>query len=264
MDNAFSIVEFIIEVISRHGILGVIVLFILSIFIATLSFFKRRIEKAVGKKIFDVVKSKKMSNKELLLKNKLFAKIKYWSNYRLDNINTDCPVRECIFVDVMSTRLRILEEEYLGLIESEEYDSLDHVDFGYIVLSTNEKIYTRWYNVCRSLGIPDFILTQFEHYIHDFLCVIRRSITTIFDSEYDGHNNTEKLYRIFDIVSATEEIIFAELEQTLDLFNGEFKTLKYKNMKCQQCLNCVHDKYVQKRSLLTMSSKLKSSGIIGN
>jgi len=257
MDGLFGLIDFFIESIKRYGLSGVLIIIICCFVFVLLGFIKKRTEEKLASSFWKAIRPVKKTNKELLLEHRIFVKIKYWLNYRLTNVNTDCPLREDIFIDIMSSRLKIIEEEYLKLIESEDYEKLDSIDFGYKVLGTVESTFSLWYEDCNRKGIPEFILKQFENYIYEFVCVIRRVIISLFESEYPGHNNTEKLYNVFDLFASSEEWIFSELERTLDSFNGEFKNLEYKGKKCKKCEICVHEKFFKERTLRNVSSKIK-------
>jgi len=192
--------------------------------------------------IINSLNIQKSGSKKELNEHILFQNLTYWMKYRLNNIQTDCAIRERLFIDILTIRFKIMEEEYRKIVNEEQYLHINNKKFGLIVLSINELIYTRWYKECEDQGIPVFILNQFDHYLGKFVGMGRTAIISIFDANFVNTSNYSKLYITMNLVSSFEEWLFSELEKMLNSFNGEISGLTYKGITCKHCDVCVHNK----------------------
>lgn len=211
-------------VFQNYGIIGVaVIVFILSAIKYT-GFFMR----LLGKLSKNPSKTKRQN---YIPKDILYAKLSYWLEFKIDNINITDLGRHLIFKDLLKVKFKAIQHKIFTLEERVGFDGWDGSTFYnnlLLCISETDDIYQRNAVV---MGIPHIVIAKFNRWRGGTLDFLLKSAELISYSPV-YKNNHERMQAIYTVYTAMLEILINEAEKTLTLLNGELAGLEYKGVIC--------------------------------
>lgn len=230
--------EIFLTLTSNYGVFGalLIISFALSVLYGFVSFIKE----ISG----TVIKSRFWKRKSMnLRKHQTFLDLQFIRKHKLNNVNTSCPIRRKIYIDIISEKITCLRDELEKFIK-EDLNKFSNHEFHLRVQSLLDDAKNRSNNNLREKGMPEFILDSVNYKFNFISQIYKNNIKAICYNEYIYSNNTERMCAILDFIITAVEGYMNLLEWSLAEFNGDIKKLKYGGISCKKCQVCVHSKYL--------------------
>lgn len=165
-----------------------------------------------------------------------------------DDFACECPIRRELYKDILMETIKCFRNKLYDFVQT-DLDSKElyptRYDFFLKVNSVMNEAYSGIRINLLAKGISEFILDRFDENCESYQEILERIIETTCRSEYIYKNNTDRMKTILSTIDVFCKAHIDRVEETLALFNGDIKALKYKGITCQNCEVCIHDEYLR-------------------
>ena len=161
----------------------------------------------------------------------LHAKISYWVDFKIPNININDPGRKKLFTDLLKYKFEAVQKNIDGLSKSEGFEELNEYQLYETIVKCVHKIQSEYRGKAIEEGIPVVVLDKFAKWHIGTLTYLLSSVEVIALSGI-YKNNKEKIQAIYSLHTAILDVTIAEAERSLDELNGELSGIKYKGRVC--------------------------------
>lgn len=170
----------------------------------------------------------------LLTNHQLFDSIESLIKNNLPAIRYSCETRRAVFNDMITVFLRTLKNESENIAIKFYKPSITDENVKTLLLNYIPNTRGKWLTECRTLGIPEFALLQFDDELNKVLSYIKNIIETILSSQIIYPTNYHKVATVFSIINGLLATFLNAIEITCNSINGKFATVIYKNTTCNK------------------------------
>ena len=230
--------EIFFTLTSNYGVFGalLIISFTLSVLYGFVSFIKE----ISG----TVIKSRFWKRKSMnLRKHQTFLDLYFILKHKLNDVNTSCPIRKKIYIDIISEKIICLKQELEKFVK-EDLNQFSNHEFYLKIQEVLDDSRIKSNNDLKAKGMPQFVLDSVNYKFNFIHQIYKNNIKAICYNEYIYSNNTERMCAILDFITTAVQGYMNLLEWSLAEFNGDIKKLKYGGTVCKKCDICVHAKYL--------------------
>lgn len=165
-----------------------------------------------------------------------------------EEFNCECPIRKELYRDILTENIKCFRNRLYEFVQTDlESKELYPTRYDFF-LKVNSVLNEARSEIRANLlarGIPVFITDRFDEHREPYQYILEAMIKTTCQSEYIYKNNTDRMRTILSTIDVFCKSQIDLVEETLALFNGDIKTLKYNGVHCENCKICIHDEYIR-------------------
>lgn len=165
-----------------------------------------------------------------------------------DEFYCECSIRRELYKDILMEGIKCLKNRLHEFVQTDLNSKELYPTRGDFFIKVNS-VLKEAHNETRAnllaKGVPTFIVDRFDDNREPYQDILEAMIKTTCYSDYIYRNNTERMNTILSTIDVFFKSHIDRTEETLASFNGDIKTLKYKNIYCENCKICIHDEYLR-------------------
>jgi hypothetical protein len=167
---------------------------------------------------------------KILKYHDIFDKIDNWINSRIPNTCFGDKGRSLVIADSLKIKLHTFKENLNLFVRNKNNFKCTAEEFHIMCTSLIFNSLSQSESIETSEGIPDIYITKFRLWNHKTVLFTKNCVDNICRSKYYS-SNSEKMYAIMNMFTASIESTINDAERTLRFLNGELSGIIYKGLE---------------------------------
>lgn len=184
-------------------------------------------------------------NARQLENNVVFQRLNHYQ-ILVQGVKTTCPIRKAIYLDLMTERIRLLQEDLKRFIAT-DLSKYSKAELQVEIFNLLDTVRIKFLTYCNKQGIPEPLMHRIDEIVFANREYTMSQIKVFCFSDYLYRNNYARMGEILNTICLAASWYMGAFEKVLESLNGDISTLNYKGISCRKCKVCVHDKFLKRQ-----------------
>lgn len=160
----------------------------------------------------------------------LISKLKYWIDFKIENLYLQDPGRKAIFKDLIKIRFTVFLE-HIKAFNSAEIKNMNAGELYSLVVACIHDSIETWEINSKASGIPVIVIEKYKKHSSKNVEFMLKAVEMVCYSAVYG-DNTKRMQVIYSLYTAMFEVATAEGERSFNEINGELAGINYNGYVC--------------------------------